>query len=209
MFFDLIDPISWQQSGPYYAAALVFGYLLGSIPFGLLLTKVSGLGDIRSIGSGNIGATNVLRTGNRWLALGTLLLDGGKGAVAVLIARYYYGDAIAVFAGAGAILGHIFPIWLKFSGGKGVSTFLGLTIALFWPVGLLCCATWLAVAGALKYSSLSALIAAAAAPIYMALFDERLYAGFMVFLAILIFIAHRQNIARLIGGDEPKIGAGK
>ncbi|MDP6405580.1 MAG: glycerol-3-phosphate acyltransferase, partial [Alphaproteobacteria bacterium] len=135
------DPISWSYAAPYYAAALGLGYLLGAIPFGLVLTRLAGLGDIRAIGSGNIGATNVLRTGNKALALATLLLDGGKGAAAVLLGTLY-GPDIAVLAGTGAFLGHLFPVWLKFKGGKGVATALGILLAIAWPVGILACLTW-------------------------------------------------------------------
>src|SRR5215470_15277351 len=152
--------------GPFpQIAAAILGYLLGSIPFGLLLTRLAGLGDIRKIGSGNIGATNVLRTGNKGLALATLLLDGGKGAVAVLIARAVQPD-LAVIAGAGAFIGHLFPIWLKFKGGKGVATALGTLLALNWEVGVLCCLTWLLVAVVFRCSSLSALLAIALSPVY-------------------------------------------
>lgn len=206
---EFFDPISWQYSWPYYIGALVFGYLLGSVPFGLIFTRLAGLGDIRSIGSGNIGATNVLRTGNKFVAAATLLFDGGKGAAAVLIARAIAGDEMGALAGVGAFFGHIFPVWLNFKGGKGVATFLGLTIALYWPVGLLCCGTWLVVAGALRYSSLSALVAAALSPLYMWTFDQPLYVTLCLILAVLIFWSHRENIQRLLSGAEPKIGAGR
>ena len=154
---------------PRTAAALAFGYLLGSIPFGLLFGWLAGAGDVRSIGSGNIGATNVLRTGKRWAAAATLICDAGKGAAAVLIARVY-GPELAVVAALGAFLGHVFPVWLKFHGGKGMATFLGVVFALYWHVGLVAAATWLAVAAAWRISSLSTLIAALATPIYFALF---------------------------------------
>src|SRR5215469_10992611 len=163
--FDTLATIDWHDRAPIFTAALVFGYLLGSIPFGLIFSWAAGAGDVRKIGSGNIGATNVLRTGKRWAALATLVCDGGKGALAVLFAGALHGDVAAVFAGLGAFLGHVFPVWLRFRGGKGVATFLGITLALAWPVGLLALATWLAAAAAWRMSSLSALIAAALTPI--------------------------------------------
>ncbi|MEK7265209.1 MAG: glycerol-3-phosphate 1-O-acyltransferase PlsY [Pseudomonadota bacterium] len=187
--------------------AAVLGYLLGSIPFGLVITKAAGLGDIRAIGSGNIGATNVLRTGRKDLALATLLLDGGKGAIAVLIA-YQLGLRPEV-AGAAAFLGHCFPVWLKFNGGKGVATFIGTLLALWFPAGLFACAIWLIVAYALRYSSLAALAAAAASPLVLFSMGKPAFAIAAIFMAILIFIRHQANIKRLIDGDEPKIGAGK
>ena len=204
---EFLDPISWQYSWPYYLGALAFGYLLGSIPFGLIFTWLAGMGDIRSIGSGNIGATNVLRTGNKAVAAATLLFDGGKGAAAVLIAGAFAGTEMGAIAGLGSFFGHIFPIWLSFKGGKGVATFLGLTLALYWPVGLLCCATWLVVAFALRYSSLSALAAAVLSPLYMWAFDQALYVTLSLILTLLIFWSHRENIQRLLAGAEPKIGA--
>lgn len=204
-----IDPISFEYSAPYYAAAVIFGYLLGSIPFGLLFTRMAGLGDIRNVGSGNIGATNVLRTGNRWVALATLIADGGKGAAAVLIARYLAGDTMAVLAGTAAFVGHIFPVWLRFQGGKGVATFLGLTLALSFPIGLAACATWLVTAAVFRFSSLAALVAAALAPVYFWLDDQWLIIPFSVFFAVLIFIRHKDNIRRLLAGEEPRIGAAK
>jgi acyl phosphate:glycerol-3-phosphate acyltransferase len=204
--FDFVHPISWSMQGPYYAGAALFGYVLGSIPFGLFFSYLAGAGDVRKIGSGNIGATNVLRTGKKWAAAATLIGDAGKGAAAVLVMRALYGNDMAVFAGFGAFLGHIFPVWLGFKGGKGMATFLGVTLALYWPVGLLCCATWLAVAGLMRFSSLSALAAAALGPVYMILFNEHLYATLALILAVLIFIMHRGNISRLIKGTEPRIG---
>ncbi len=192
---------------PFWAAGVI-GYLLGSIPFGLVLTRLFGLGDIRSIGSGNIGATNVLRTGNKPLAAATLLLDGAKGAVAVLIAGQW-GPDMAVIAGGAAFLGHIFPVWLGFKGGKGVATFLGLMLALSWPVGVACCATWLLVAAVLRYSSLAALIAAGLAPVYAMIFADPQRAELAAACLVLILIRHHANIRRLLGGTEPRIGAGK
>jgi len=193
--------------GPLLLAALG-GYLLGSIPFGLLLTKWAGLGDIRAIGSGNIGATNVLRTGNKRLALLTLLLDGGKGAVALLIGAQW-GLAMALAAGGGAMLGHLFPVWLKFKGGKGVATALGVLLALNWQVGVLACLTWLAVALLFRYSSLAALLALAAAPIYGYFLAGSTVALFALGLAILVWVRHHENIGRLLRGEESRIGTKK
>ena len=186
----------------------VLGYLLGSIPFGLLLTRMAGLGDIRQIGSGNIGATNVLRTGNKKLALATLLLDGAKGAVAVLVARAVYPD-LAVIAGAAAFIGHIFPVWLKFKGGKGVATALGTWLALAWPIGVLACLTWLIVALLFRYSSLSALLAVALAPVYAIWLGTPALIWFGIGVAVLCWIRHHENIRRLLKGEEPKIGKKK
>ena len=185
------------------------GYLLGSIPFGLVLARLGGYGDIRKIGSGNIGATNVLRTGNKPLALLTLLLDSGKGAAAVLIA-YRFGPEAAVAAGAGAMLGHTFPVWLRFKGGKGVATALGTYLALSWPLGLAACATWLVVAIVGRISSLSALTALALAPL-AAWFVQKspLLTLFGVFVAVLVYIRHWQNIRRLMAGTEPRMSFGK
>ncbi len=198
-------------------AAALLGYLLGSIPFGLVLTRLAGLGDIRQIGSGNIGATNVLRTGNKPLALATLLLDSGKGAVAALVALDLAGRFLgpdmammaAVLAAGGAMLGHSFPVWLGFKGGKGVATAIGVLLAVCWPVGLLACLTWLVVAGLFRISSLSALTAIALSPLTGWWFGGPLVAGLCLFIAILVFIRHEANIRRLLKGEEPKIGAGK
>lgn len=200
------DPISWQLAGPSFLAALLFGYLLGSIPFGLLLTRMAGMGDIRAIGSGNIGATNVLRTGNKKLAAGTLLLDALKGTVAVLLAGYY-GPDIAGLAGLGAFLGHLFPVWLKFKGGKGVATFMGVCLGLFWPAALVFAVVWLTTAFVFRYSSLAALVATLAVPVamYFVFFDLRLMELTGV-MAALSWFAHRQNIARLLRGEESRIG---
>lgn len=205
--FDFLRAIDWKDQLPFIAAALVFGYLLGSIPFGLLFTRMAGAGDVRKIGSGNIGATNVLRTGNKWAALATLLCDAGKGALAVILARIWHGDAVAVIAGLGAFLGHLFPVWLGFKGGKGVATFLGVTLALFWPVGLAALATWALAAWIWRISSLSALIAAALTPVYMFLFHLPLYGTLAMVLAILIVVMHRENVERILAGREPRIGA--
>ena len=192
---------------PHLIAALL-GYLLGSIPFGLVLTKLAGLGDIRSIGSGNIGATNVLRTGRKDLALATLLLDGGKGAVAVLIARLVSED-LTVIAGGAAILGHLFPVWLKFKGGKGVATTLGTLIAINWMVGIGACLVWLAMALVFRYSSLSALIAVASAPFLALWLDGTPLAILAALAAIAVWFRHHENIRRLLKGEEPKIGKKK
>jgi glycerol-3-phosphate acyltransferase PlsY len=202
----MIDPISWAHSWPYIAVTFAFGYLLGSIPFGLLLTKAAGLGDIRKIGSGNIGATNVLRTGSKKLAALTLVLDGGKGAAAVL-GGGLYGPDMAIVAAAGAIAGHLFPVWLRFKGGKGVATALGVLLALSWPVGVLACLTWLAAAAAFRFSSLAALLAVAAAPAYAHYFADPQRREFAIALAVVIWLTHARNIARLVTGTEPRIGA--
>ena len=185
---------------------IIIGYLIGSIPFGIVITRALGLGDLRSIGSGNIGATNVLRTGHKGAALATLLLDSGKGAVAVLLARHFGGETAGIAAGAAAFLGHCFPVWLGFRGGKGVATFLGTLIAMYWPVGLIACAIWLVVALISRISSLSALVAAASAPVVALLLGQGLVALAALFMAALIFQRHHANIARLISGTEPKIG---
>ncbi|WP_407495153.1 glycerol-3-phosphate 1-O-acyltransferase PlsY [Pseudooceanicola sp. MF1-13] len=184
----------------------VAGYLLGAIPFGVILSRLFGLGDLRKVGSGNIGATNVLRTGNKTAALLTLVLDGAKGAVAVLIARSLAGEDAVQIAGLAAFLGHCFPVWLRFKGGKGVATFLGLLLAYAWPLGLAACATWLATAVILRISSLSALVAAALAPVWAAMLGLSQSILMLLVLAILVFIRHRQNIQRLLAGTEPKIG---
>jgi len=199
----------------FLLAAFVGGYLLGSIPFGLVLTKFAGLGDIRTIGSGNIGATNVLRTGRKGLAAATLILDGAKGAVAALIAGLWSTD-LALAAGYGAILGHLFPVWLGFKGGKGVATTLGTLLAIAWPIGVAACLTWAIVAAVFRYSSLSALLAVAFSPLY-AWFLPPLWGAdgdarivvFSAVLAVLVWIKHHSNIRRLLRGEEPRIGKRK
>jgi glycerol-3-phosphate acyltransferase PlsY len=195
------------------ALAVVVGYLFGSIPFGLVLTKMAGLGDIRAIGSGNIGATNVLRTGRKDLAAATLLLDGGKGAIAVLLVRWLAdgpaAEPLALIAGLAAVIGHNFPVWLKFKGGKGVATTFGLFIAAVPPAGVLTCLTWLVIAALFRYSSLSALVALALAPVYGYILGYPIHAGAFLVLGILGWIRHRANLARLIAGTEPKIGGAK
>ena len=204
------DPISWSFAGPYLGAAFLGGYLLGSLPFGIILARLFGLGDLRSVGSGNIGATNVLRTGRKDLAAATLLLDAGKGAVAVLIAAELGGPDTALMAGLGAVLGHLFPVWLRFRGGKGMATTLGVFWALAWPVGLAACLTWLAIAALLRYSSLASLVASAAAPIYAWVFMADLQLVQMtLILAILVWLRHHANIRRLFKGEESKIGRKK
>ncbi|SOB94694.1 glycerol-3-phosphate 1-O-acyltransferase PlsY [Rhodobacter maris] len=183
------------------------GYLLGSVPFGVVITKLMGLGDLRQIGSGNIGATNVLRTGNKAAAAATLVLDGAKGAIAVLIARAVLGnESAAIVAGGAAFLGHLYPVWLKFKGGKGVATFLGTLIALHWALGLAACLCWLIAAAVGRISSASALFAAAASvPLAWVLSDQALM-PICALMAVLIFWRHRANIARILAGTEPRIG---
>jgi glycerol-3-phosphate acyltransferase PlsY len=187
--------------------AIVGGYLLGSVPFGLVLTKLAGLGDIRQTGSGNIGATNVLRTGRKDLALATLILDSGKAGFAGLIFAFLISTPAGLAAAGAAFLGHCFPVWLKFKGGKGVATFLGALLATAWPVGLLTCFTWLGAALLFRMSSLSALIAAAAAPVFALAFGREDVALLAVFLTALIYWLHRANIDRILKGKEPRIGA--
>ncbi len=192
---------------PFLAAAII-GYLLGSIPFGLVLTRLAGHGDIRAIGSGNIGATNVLRTGSKVLAALTVILDGGKGAAAVLLANMY-GPDTAVLAGGGAFVGHLFPVWLKFKGGKGLATYLGVILAINWPSGVLCCLTWLVVALLLRYSSLAALVAALFGPVYVYFLGNWQMMELAAAMTLLVFIRHHENIRRLVKGEEPRIGAKK
>ena len=190
--------------------AVVVGYFVGSIPFGLVITKMAGLGDIRDIGSGNIGATNVLRTGRKDIAAATLILDAAKAMAALAIFRHFYGNDIGLIAGASAFLGHCFPVWLKFNGGKGVATFFGTLLVGIWPVGLLGILMWLACAFTFRYSSLAALIAAFLAPLFALLFPHsNIMIGAISFMTLLIFIRHHENIGRLLKGQESKIGGKK
>ena len=188
-----------------YVLAFAFGYLLGSIPFGLLLTRAAGAPDIRTIGSGNIGATNVLRTGRKWLAAITLFCDMFKGTVAVLVAKHFGMDA-ALAAGLGAFVGHLFPVWLSFKGGKGVATYIGVLIGLYWPASLAFCVIWLSIAAASRYSSLAALIASALIPLGLWAFGRPNVATLFLFLTAALWFMHRENIARLLNGTEGKIG---
>ncbi|MDE2378295.1 glycerol-3-phosphate 1-O-acyltransferase PlsY [Bradyrhizobium sp.] len=186
--------------------AFVIGYLLGSIPFGLVLTRLAGTQDLRSIGSGNIGATNVLRTGRKGLAAATLLLDALKGTAAVVIAGYLAGPNAAMIAGLGAFLGHLFPVWLKFKGGKGVAVYIGILLGLFWPGALFFCLLWLATAFTSRYSSLSALVAAFVTPLFLWWFGHLALASLFAVLTLLLFYMHRENIKRLQAGTESRIG---
>jgi len=186
--------------------AFVIGYLLGSIPFGLVLTKLAGTPDLRSIGSGNIGATNVLRTGRKGLAAATLLLDALKGTAAVIIAGSIGGPDAAMLAGLGAFLGHLFPAWLKFRGGKGVAVYIGVLLGLFWPGAIVFCVIWLAVAFLTRYSSLSALVASVVTPLFLWWFGHSALAALFAVLTLLLFYMHRANIQRLQAGTEGKIG---
>jgi glycerol-3-phosphate acyltransferase PlsY len=195
------------SSLPTLLLAFGVGYALGSIPFGLLLTRLAGLGDVRQIGSGNIGATNVLRTGRKGLAAATLLLDAAKGAAAVLIAHAAFGPTAATVAGFGALLGHIFPVWLKFKGGKGVATFLGVMAALAWHLAAVFAIVWLAVAATTRISSLSALVATFAVPVAAFLMGYEQIAIAAALMGAIILVKHRANIRRLLAGEEPKIGA--
>jgi len=188
------------------------GYLLGSIPFGVILTRAFGAGDLRQIGSGNIGATNVLRTGRKGLAAATLILDGAKGAVAVLLARHFFpetGDHGAMVAGAAAMIGHCYPVWLKFKGGKGVATLLGLSLALAWPIGLVFAGVWLGAVLLLRISSLGGMLGAVAAPLAALALGYPIYAIGLAGLAAIVLWRHRENIARLRAGTEPRVGAMK
>jgi glycerol-3-phosphate acyltransferase PlsY len=191
---------------PQAAIALAFGYLLGSIPFGLVLTKLAGTQDIREIGSGNIGATNVLRTGHKGLAAVTLFCDMFKGTLAVLLAGKVFGHDAALAAGLGAFLGHLFPVWLRFKGGKGVATYIGILIGFAWIAALVFGAIWFAVAGIARYSSLSGLVASAATPVTLWALGQTDVAILFIVLTALVFVMHRANIARLLAGTEPRIG---
>jgi acyl phosphate:glycerol-3-phosphate acyltransferase len=190
----------------FLPVAFIIGYLLGSIPFGLILTRLAGTQDLRSIGSGNIGATNVLRTGNKGLAAATLVGDMLKGTVAVIIAGSLWGPNAAMLAGLGAFLGHLFPIWLQFRGGKGVATYIGVLLGLFWPAAAMFGAIWIATAFTSRYSSLSALVASFVAPIFLWFFGHPALASLFAVLTLLLFWTHRENIKRLQTGTEGKIG---
>ena len=201
------DPISWSFAAPYFALAFVVGYFLGAIPFGLVLTRLAGLGDLRQIGSGNIGATNVLRAGRKDLAAATLMLDAAKGTLAVWLGGLY-GPDMAVIAGCGAFFGHLFPVWLRFKGGKGVATFFGILLGLAWPVGLAVLSLWLATALLFRISSLAGLTAAVSAPILAWFWATPQIVEFSLFMAALIAMRHAANIRRLLQGTEPRIGSG-
>jgi len=195
--------IAWGVLG----LTAVLAYLLGAVPFGLVMARLFGLGDLRKVGSGNIGATNVLRTGNRTAAFLTLILDAGKGAIAVLLARWLAGDTAAQVAAFASFLGHCYPVYLGFKGGKGVATFLGTLLALAFPVGLAACAIWAAVAATFRFSSLAALAAAGLSPVIAMMLGNGRYSLLLAALAVLIFLRHAANIARLRAGTEPRIGA--
>jgi glycerol-3-phosphate acyltransferase PlsY len=203
----MLHPINWSLALPYYLTALAFGYLVGSIPFGVILTRLAGTADLRSIGSGNIGATNVLRTGHKGLAAATLLCDVLKGTLAVLVMDWLWGRDHALIAGLGAFLGHLFPVWLKFRGGKGGATYLGILIGLkLWPGAAAFAAIWLVVAALTRYSSLATLVASAATPAVLWASDDRQEALLFGLLTVLVFLMHRANIVRLMSGIEAKIG---
>ena len=197
----------FETSAPLLALTALLAYLLGSVPFGLVMARVFGLGDIRAIGSGNIGATNVLRTGNRLAAFLTLIGDAGKGGIAVLLARALLAEDAAQLAGLFAFLGHCFPVFLGFKGGKGVATFLGTLLALFWPAGIAACLTWAVTATITRISSLSALVAAVLAPVWISLLGMPQAALVTALLAVLVVIRHKTNIGRLMRGEEPRIGS--
>jgi len=198
------NPILWQIYG-YYALAFIFGYLCGSIPFGILLTRFAGMEDVRKIGSGNIGATNVLRTGNKKIAVGTLLGDLLKGTVAVIITSQF-GPDTGVMAGLGAFLGHCYPVWLKFNGGKGVATYIGILLGFTWKVALLFCGVWLLAALITRYSSLAALIASIAAPVTLYILGLAQWFELFTLLTIILWWRHRENIKRLLSREEGRIG---
>ncbi len=195
-----------ETSASLLGLTALLAYLLGSVPFGIVMARLFGLGDLRTVGSGNIGATNVLRTGNKPAAFLTLVLDAGKGAIAVLVARAALGEDAAQLAGVAAFLGHCFPVYLGFRGGKGVATFLGTALALAWPIGLAACAAWAVTAALFRISSLAALVAAVASPFAALALGRADAALFCAALAVLIFVRHHQNIARLLRGTEPRIG---
>ena len=202
--------IRWESPETYYIVGGTFlaAYFIGAVPFGLIFAWMAGAGDVRKLGSGNIGATNVLRTGNKIAAAATLLFDAAKGFVAVMLAQDYLGLApFVAVAALGVFMGHLFPVWLGFKGGKGVATFIGIAFALNWEVAAFTAASWMVVARATRYSSLAALVSAGLTPVYFAIFGETLWAALMAALAVMIFVAHRANIVRLVRGEEPGIGA--
>ena len=198
--------VSWSLSTPEMLVTLLLGYLCGSIPFGLIFTRMAGLGDVRSIGSGNIGATNVLRTGNKKLAALTLLADALKGTVAVVAARYFLGLEAALLAGLGAFLGHLYPVWLKFKGGKGVATYLGVLLGLAPLITLVFAVVWLGMAKIFRYSSLAALAAAVAVPIALYFYEKPNVASLFIVMSLITILKHHQNISRLLAGTEGRIG---
>ncbi len=201
----MFAPLETANLGLIAVASM--GYLLGSVPFGILIARMMGLGNLREIGSGNIGATNVLRTGNKFAAFLTLVFDAAKGGVAVALAGLWFGADAAQLAGMAAFLGHLFPVWLRFRGGKGVATFVGIILVLNFWAGLVVCATWLASAALFRFSSLAALIAAASAPVWLIMFARPSASALALALGLLIFLRHKENIKRLLAGLEPKIGA--
>ena len=199
-----MSPPDWSGA-LLYSSAFAGGYLLGSIPFGLILAKLFGLGDLRQIGSGNIGATNVLRAGSKWLAALTLVLDAAKGTAAVLLAAHW-GEEAAILAGLGSFLGHLFPVWLGFRGGKGVATYIGVMLGLYWPAAAAFCVIWLVVAFATRYSSLAALVASGGSVCVLALTGQWRLAALSLLLTVLLYIRHASNIGRLARGEEARIG---
>ena len=203
------DPINWSLALPYFLAAIAFGYLIGSVPFGLIFTRMAGLGDIRKIGSGNIGATNVLRTGNVPIAIATVLADLLKGTFAYAITHHYYGVDMAMLAGLGAFLGHCFPIWLRFKGGKGVAIYIGIIIPIFLKVALIFCAIWITVAAITRYSSLAGIVSAIITPPSFFLLGYAQAGELFILLTFIILVKHRSNIKRLLTGKEGMISFGK
>lgn len=204
----LHDVMGWERAAPWLGLAFAIGYLLGSIPFGVIVARLRNLGDLRGVGSGNIGATNVLRTGDKGAAALTLLCDAGKGAVAVL-AFAAWGPLASMLAGLGAFVGHVFPVWLRFNGGKGVATFFGVVLALHWPTGVIALISWLLTAAASRFSSLSALVAAAATPLILIVFDQWQAVLLAIVLAVAVWLTHAANIRRLLTGQESRISLGK
>lgn len=205
----LPDILGWGVAWPWLLGIFLGGYLLGSVPFGIVISHMLGLGDLRSIGSGNIGATNVLRTGNKAAAFATLILDSAKGAIAVLCAGWLLGGTAAQIAGFGAVLGHLYPVWLRFQGGKGVATVLGTLLALSFPAGFATCMTWLATAALFRISSLAALVAMGLSPVWMGVWGQEGAIWLVVILAALVWMRHAANIGRLLKGQEPRIGRSK